>query len=208
MIATDLVAQTEAAANHIRRIALGDILRRSARRYRDKVALVDGEASISYREMDAAANRFAHHLLGLGVATPAKVGMLCANSIEMLVANFGIFKAGLTWAPINHTLAPDAIGYILDHAEIGVVVLDRSFYERAEIRDLLTSRGIHPIVAAFPGETPPDGVSSVRAAIDAGPTTEPDVQISSDQIAYIMYTSGATGRQKGVMHSHASPMWV
>ena len=110
MTATDLAAQTEAAADHIRRIALGDILRRSARRYRDKVALVDGDATLTYRQMDAAANRFAHHLLGLGLKAPAKVGMLCANSIDMLVANFGIFKAGVTWVPINHTLGADAIG--------------------------------------------------------------------------------------------------
>lgn len=204
MTAVDFTAQTEAAANHIRRIALGDILRRSARRYRDKIALVDGEATLTYREMDAAANRFANYLLGLGLKAPAKVGMICANSIDMLVANFGIFKAGLTWVPINHTLAPDAIGYIFDHAEIQTVVLDRGFYVRPDIRELLESRGIHPIIACAPTETPPEGVSSVRVAMSSGPDTEPDVEISSDQLAYIMYTSGTTGRQKGVMHSHAS----
>lgn len=201
---TDLAAQTEAAANHIRRISLGDILRRSARRYGDKIALIDGEATLSYRQMDAAANRFAHHLLGLGLKAPARVGMLCANSIDMLVANFGIFKAGLTWVPINHTLAADPIGYIFDHAEIKTVVLDRALYERPDIRELLDSRGIHPIIATTPTEEPIAGLSSVREIVASGPTTEPDVEISSDQLAYIMYTSGTTGRQKGVMHSHAS----
>jgi long-chain acyl-CoA synthetase len=122
----------------------------------------------------------------------------------MIVAIFGIHKAGLTWLPINHTLAIDSIGYILDHAEVKRIVLDVGFFARPELRGLLQAKGIAPLLTAVPGDTPPAGVPTVARAIRSGPTTMPDVEISSDQLAFIMYTSGTTGKQKGVMHSHAS----
>ena len=197
-------AASELSLQRIRRIALGDILHRSARRFGERAALIDGEHRLSYRELNEASNRFAHHLLGLDMRSGERVGMLCANSIQMVVAIFGIHKAGLTWVPINTTLAIDSIGYILDHAEISRMVLDVGFFARSELRDLLQAKGIEPLLTTVPGDTPPANVPTVAQVIASGPTTAPDVEVSSDQLAFIMYTSGTTGKQKGAMHSHAS----
>ena len=60
--------------------------------------------------------------------------MLCANSIQMVIAVFGIQKAGLTWVPINTSLAADAIGYIIDHAEIRSMIIDAGFYGKRTAR--------------------------------------------------------------------------
>jgi hypothetical protein len=100
-----MTAASEFSPQRIRRIALGDTLHRSARRFGERAAVIDGDRHLSYRELDEASNRFAHHLLGLGMRSGDRVAMLCTNSHEMVVAIFGIHKAGLTWLPINHTLA-------------------------------------------------------------------------------------------------------
>jgi long-chain acyl-CoA synthetase len=188
----------------ISRIALGDVIHRSARRFGERTALIEGEHRLSYRALDAASNRFAHHLLGLGLARGERVGMLCNNSIQMVIAMLGIQKAGLVWVPINTALAVDAIGYILAHAEVRHVVIDTALHAKPELRELLQATGVSPFLCVLDGDTPPQGISTVPQAIAQGPETLPDVDIDSADLALIMYTSGTTGRQKGVMHSHAS----
>lgn len=195
---------SEALQRRIRRTALGDVIHRSARRFGARTALIDGDRRLSYAELDAASNRFAHHLLGCGLRSGDRVGMLCVNSIDMVVAALGIHKAGLVWVPINHALAPEPIDYILEHAGIGHLVLDAAFHARPDIAALLSARGITPVLAAPIGEPTPAGLQTVAAACATGPDTLPDVDIDDDQLAFVMYTSGTTGRQKGVMHSHAS----
>ncbi len=188
----------------ISRIALGDVLHRSARRFGARTALVDGAHRMSYSELDAASNRFAHHLLGIGLARGERVGMLCNNSIQMVVAMLGIQKAGMVWVPINTALAVDAIGYILAHAEIRHIVIDTALHAKPALRDLLQDQGVAPMLCVLDGDAPPEGIPTVPEAISTGAITLPDVDIDSAQLALIMYTSGTTGRQKGVMHSHAS----
>lgn len=195
---------SELSPQRIRRIALGDVIHRSARRFGERAALIDGDLRVSYRELNEASNRFAHHLLARGLNPGTRIGMLCSNSIDMVIALLGAQKAGLVWVPINTALAPDAIGYILDHAEVGHLVIDTAFHARPELRELVESRGISPILACPPGSEAAAGMPTVARACASGPATLPEVVIDGDQLVLIMYTSGTTGKQKGVMHSHAS----
>ena len=156
---------TPSSFQRIARIALGDVIHRSARRFGARTALIEGEHRMSYSELDAASNRFAHHLLGLGLASGERVAMLCNNSIEMVVALLGIQKAGLVWVPINTALAVDAIGYILEHAEARHLVIDTSLHAKPELRQLLDTAGVSPLLCVLDGDTPPPSVPTVAQAI-------------------------------------------
>jgi long-chain acyl-CoA synthetase len=203
--ALPLPLASAAARKRIARVALGDLLHKSARRFGAKTAIIDGERQVSFIELDAGGNRFAHHLLGRHIVPGARIGMLCGNSVEMVCAFTGIQKAGLVWVPINTGLDESSIEHILGHAEIGHLVIDGDLYRRDGLRGLIERAGICSVVLdPDPGFVPSAAAVAYRDAVEGQPVTLPEVDIGSDDLAQIMYTSGTTGRQKGVMHSHAS----
>ncbi len=188
----------------IGRVALGDLLRRSAARGGDRVALIEGERRTTFAELDADANRFARHLIARGLPRGAKVAMLCNNSTAMVAAIFGIQKAGLVWVPINTMLGVDDIDYIVGHAEVSLVVIDDNLLANAGLAALLDRLGLPRVVVELAGSGVPAGAIAFKAAIADQPPTEPQVAIGERDLAQIMYTSGTTARPKGVMHSHLS----
>ena len=188
-------------ARRIRRIALGDFLYRSARKFGERTALVDGDQRISYAELDARSSRFAHYLLST-LGTGKQVGMLCANSIDMVVACNGIHKAGQVWVPVNIKQDATAIGYILQHAEVSAVVVDHEMLGLPGLPELLQKLQLPLIMTR--AQAPVASAVSLADAEHGQPDSLPDVDIDDNQAALLMYTSGTMGNPKGVVHSHLS----
>lgn len=187
-------------ARRIRRVALGDLVHRTARTHGARTAVVDGEQRLRYSELDARSSRFGHWLLKT-IGAGRQVGMLCANSIDMVVATNGIHKAGQVWVPVNIKLDAASIAYILKHAEVSAVVVDEALLAQPELAQVLRELGV-PLVVTM-AQAPAAGAT--LAAAEAGqPDTLPEVDIAPDQPALLMYTSGTTGCPKGVVHSHLS----
>lgn len=183
----------------INRIAIGDTIRRGARRHPERIALADAQRRMSYAELDRRCNQFAHYLLARGLKRGDAVATLCLNSIELVVVAYGIAKAGGVWVPVNALLQGEALRYILDHVDARLVVVDDELL--APVRADVTA--ICPQLLVIPCAGRDTGADPLFAdALSGQPETEPDVEIEGTDIAQIMYTSGTTARQKGVAISH------
>ena len=176
----------------------GEILRRSAARFPDKTAVIWGDERIEYAELDARANRLANALLGLGLKKGAKVGIICRNRPEYAVAFFGVARTGLILVNISVLYAPEELSFVLDKADIEVLLFEDIFAERiTEVRPKLPK-----ITTTITIGVAVEGALSFVAFIDGQPEYEPLVDLAEDDPFCMTYTGGTTGRPKGVLASH------
>lgn len=185
--------------NLISRVAVGDILRRVGRRYPDKTAIIDGERRVTFRELDELANRFANHLLERGLQRGDRVAVLGFNSLEFVACYFGVFKAGLVWVPINIGLTNIDIQYIIANSESKLIFVDQILLPKLD--GLVQDPAWQGKITILEGQAA--GFSSFADNL-AEERSEPQVFIADRDPAFIMYTSGTTGKPKGVVQSHLS----
>jgi fatty-acyl-CoA synthase len=171
-------------------------LRRSAYVWPDKVAVVHGERRYTYRELEARCNRLASSLRDAGLAKLDRVAIIAPNTPAMLEAHFGVPAAGLALVPINVRLNSDEVGYILKHSGARVLLVDHEFEPLITPLDLTGVRVVRIDDTGAAG----DPYEDFLAAHSPEPC-EPWLE-DEDETISINYTSGTTGRPKGVMIHH------
>jgi len=185
---------------------LPEILARRAAEHPDREYLRFGEGPwISYGEVDARANRVANGLIARGVRTGESVSVLLPNCEEFVPVWYGILKAGAVMSPINTAYKGDFLSWTISLVEsrflvIADVFLDRLAFVAAEVPTL------ERVLVLRTGADAPDphvAWDDLGALMDA-PDTPPDVAYSWTDDARIMFTSGTTGRSKGVIKQHAA----
>ncbi|BAM86612.1 putative fatty-acid-CoA ligase [Bradyrhizobium oligotrophicum S58] len=186
----------------IGRVAIGDLLKRAARRFPERVAITDGSRQVTFIELERDANRFANTLVAKGLKPGEKISTVCNNSIEFVKALFGIHRAGLVWVPINTMLGPVDMDYILGHAEVRFAIIDDNLYGQPERRAALEQRGVELIAVDLAGTAKAAGLASFNDLIQGQSEIEPEIEINDRDLAMIIYTSGTTSRPKGAMHCH------
>ena len=155
-------------------------------RARPSAVAIEGEGGqVTYDELDARANRLAHHLRARGVGRDVRVGLCLDRTPDAIVALLAVLKAGGAYLPIDAHYPRERIAFMLKDAAVRVVIAQSSLRESL-------------------GEAAPILVLVDRDAPSIGdePKQAPRVDVGSEQLAYVMYTSGSTGTPKGVEIVH------
>ena len=183
------------------------MLERAAARRPDRPAVEDEHGrTLTYAELDRAADRLATRLARWGVGRGDRVGLLLPKSLEAVAAIHGILRAGAAYVPVDPT-APAARGAgILADARVKAVVVAAELAPRLR-RELARSRRPAPADRRRrpsrrgppPGDAPLGRGHGRRRARAPAPR-----RATADDLAYILFTSGSTGKPKGVMLSHAN----
>ena len=180
---------------------LGNLLTEKAEKNKGKTFLLFEDQSFTYDKFEEKANQAARALVSLGVKKGDKVGVLMSNCPEFLFVWFGICKAGGVMVPFNVEWRGDILAYILEHSDTRGMILQQDLWP--QLQDVLAGRPpLDFIVTKHDGDaslTP--GANDLRDFF-TGPGQFTSPPISPEDPFQIMYTSGTTGRSKGVVRWH------
>ncbi|ETT28252.1 benzoate-CoA ligase [Rhodococcus aetherivorans] len=185
-----------------RRHSVSDLLHRSAQRYPDKTAVVDGDRRFTFAEFDRVVTRFAGVLHAHGLAKGDRLALIARNSWQFGALAFGAARIGVVLVPINFMLNAEEIAFILGHSGANGVIVDDEFSAVADdaIAAAAPDLKLSAIIGPHGAETGA-GWESV-ADWEAGEVPIlPDVAVADDDPVRIMYTSGTESRPKGVLLS-------
>lgn len=156
--------------------------------YGDATALIFGEQHVSYRVLDERANQVAHWLRDEGVSPDDVVALLFERSVPMVVAMYGVLKAGGAYLPLDPENPDARLREILLAAHPKRVLCAQSELSR--------------ITPLLPPGTSAHAIDAVSAAWQSRQTDRPPASAGPTNLAYVIYTSGSTGTPKGVMNEH------
>ena len=181
---------------------MGDMLRRDAKLFGRKTALIEGSQRFLYSEVNSRVNRLANGLLQLGLKKGDKVAFMGKNCHEFVEYYFALAKSGLVSVPLNARLSSDEAAYIVDHSE-SVALICTEGLNRTVSKTIETTPGLRWGISI--GQNATDFLS-YEGVLEQGADEEPGQEPDPDDVALIMYTSGATGIPKGVVTTYRNIM--
>ncbi|KAF9216449.1 hypothetical protein BGZ59_009649 [Podila verticillata] len=155
----------------------------------DAVAIVHGEEELRYLELNAMANHLARQLVQAGVKPGDFVALLFERSIELVVAELAILKAGAAYVPIDTRTPADRLAYIVSHTGAKLLVTDESTNVSAQVVASVLRFSVSQDSVGYEQDVPETPRHPLKSSLDT---------------AYVMFTSGTTGLPKGVVVSHRS----
>jgi amino acid adenylation domain-containing protein len=188
-----IVAPNRTAAAFPPQATIHGLFEAQAARTPDSVAVVSGDLSLTYRELDERSERLAARLRSAGVGPEVLVALLVQRSIDMVVAPLAVLKAGGAYLPLDPAHPPDRSAFLLDDSGARILLTQRAPVDGIEQGVPGQSSSLTVLyVEDTPEATPPD--ASVGHPAAAGGAS----------LAYVLYTSGSTGRPKGVEITHGA----
>ncbi len=179
------------------------IIEQSAKEFPNKVAFRYMEDSITYKDLDVKSNQLAHYLITRGVKKGDRVGVLMHRCLETSIAIYGILKSGAAYVPIDPFLPNQRIKFLIN--DCGIKHLVSTDKQSKKIRKVLLSKHNLETIIGLSDLQNIETISWKRV-YETLLKEYNSVNILSDDLSYILYTSGSTGLPKGIMHTHASAL--
>jgi fatty-acyl-CoA synthase len=162
----------------------------------DKVAIVHGDRRYTYQQFEERVNRLSSRLRDAGLQKGDRVAFLAPNIPQLLEAHYAVPDAGCVLVPMNTRLGSDEVGYILEHSGAKMLFVDA---ELEKLVEPLDTSGIEVVRIDDTGES---GDPYEDYLAEGSPEALPSVLEDEEETIAINYTSGTTGKPKGVMYSH------
>ncbi|KJH86927.1 peptide synthase, partial [Pseudomonas fluorescens] len=164
------------------------LIEEQVRRTPDAPALVFGEQRLSYRELNARANRLAHRLIDQGIGPDVLVGIAVERSVGMVLGLLAILKAGGAYVPLDPEYPHDRLAYMFEDSGIGLLLTQQHLVDALPMPD-----GLRSLV-----------LDSLDDGLYASRDGNPGVEVHGENLAYVIYTSGSTGKPKGAGNRHSA----
>ena len=183
-----------------------ELLEERAARVPNKKFLLYENESYTYKEMDLNANKMANLLKSFGGGKGKGLGLFMKNSPRYLDIFFGAQKIGMYLVPLNPELKGDGLQYVIDHSDVEFLVVDGELFETLEA----VRKDLPKVKQVFINDIEPDaknikvpsGIKKLSAVKDQS-NINPGVGYNPEDICILMYTSGTTGRAKGVAYRYS-----
>jgi acyl-CoA synthetase (AMP-forming)/AMP-acid ligase II len=182
---------------------LGEVLRVNARKFPDKRALKDARRELTFSQYNERACRLANGLLKAGLSKGDRLCILSHNCLEFMELYAATAKAGIVAVPINWRISPGDMEYVIQNSDARAIVVGEKFIE--------TVNGFRPGLKAIrPGsfiaisDQKHEGYLSYEEVLAAGSPEEPKTRVDPQDVWIQLYTSGTTGKPKGVVRTHES----
>jgi amino acid adenylation domain-containing protein len=157
-----------------------------ARNHPDRLALTCGDELLTFAELNERANRFAHHLLGLGVGRGSVIGVCLDRTPDLMTAILGILKAGAAYVPLDPTYPAERLRLMVSQLDV--------------LKFNVASAETRELIADAPGEL--IAIDELTTELAFRPTTDPVVDLTPDDLCYVVFTSGSTGTPKATAVRH------
>ncbi|MEV4597438.1 acyl-CoA synthetase [Amycolatopsis sp. NPDC049253] len=179
---------------------IADLLEHAVDAVPERVAVVCGARQVTFAELEARANRLAHHLAAHGVGPGSHIGVYSRNSIEALESMFAAYKLRAVAVNVNYRYVPGELKYLFGNADLVALVHERRF--AGKVAEVLpeTPKLKHVVVVEDGSDAAYEGVAYEEALAQHDPCRDFPERSADD--LYILYTGGTTGYPKGVLWRH------
>jgi len=185
------------------REGLGYLFDRALTTTPDKVAVIQDEILLTFRELDRRANRVGWALRRTDIGRADRVALLFDNDYRFLECYFSVLRIGAVVVPVNHRLSNEAAAYVLDHSDARILVCSPNQVNRA----VGLRRQVPGLQRVIGLDRTGPGVTAYEAWTGEASGDASNIHVSEEDIAIQAYTAGSTGKAKGCLLSHRGQLW-
>jgi fatty-acyl-CoA synthase len=188
---------------------LGDLLTQSAQRFPQRPALIWGDKTWTWQQLNARVDGLAHGLAALGIGKGDRVLMQSRNCNQMFESMFACFKLGAVWVPVNFRLTPEDVGNLALSAGAVAIISQAEFGDHvAEVKKHLPQLKTIISISGEQGDGIEGSLDFDTLIENSNQTTFPSVSVDYDDPLWFFYTSGTTGKPKAAVLTHGQMAFV